>query len=58
MNLIWLLLVLAIVLLLFGGGTHLGYLGGPAYRNYGYAGGGLGLVLVVILVIILLRGGL
>jgi hypothetical protein len=58
MNLIWLLLVIAIVLLLFSGGTHLGYLGSPAYRTYGYYGGGLGLLLVIVLVILLLRGGL
>jgi hypothetical protein len=58
MNLVTLLIVLAIVLLLFSGGTHLGYWGGPAYRNYGYAGGGLGLLLVIVLVILLVRGGL
>jgi hypothetical protein len=52
-------LVVVIVLLLFGGlGTHFGGWGGPAYRPYGYGGFGIGGILLIILLLLLLSGRL
>jgi len=50
------LIIIALVCLLLGGGSYYGQWGGPSYRYGVYGGGGLGLLLIIIVIVLLFRG--
>ena len=55
MSLLHLFLIIAILLIVFGGVTSYGGYGPPGWQGWGYGGGGVGLLLLLVVLILLFR---